>query len=181
EAKTQIGWIDKDSVYVGTDFGPGSMTKSSYPRIAKEWKRGTPLSSATTVYEGKDDDLAVSAFRDHTPGFERDFVVRSLAFFANEYYVRGKDGKLTKIDVPTDAEAAAHRDWLIVRLRSDWTVGGATHAAGSLIAAKFDDFMAGKREFAVLFAPSDTTSLDGFSWTRHHLIVNSLDNVVSRL
>src|SRR5581483_9487049 len=73
------------------------------------------------------------------------------------------------------------RDWLIVRLRSDWTVGGATHAAGSLIAAKFDDFMAGKREFAVLFAPSDTTSLDGFSWTRHHLIVNSLDNVVSRL
>ena len=32
-----------DSVFVGTDFGPGSLTKSGYPRIVKEWKRGTPL------------------------------------------------------------------------------------------------------------------------------------------
>ena len=53
EAKTEVAWIDADRLYVGTDFGPGSMTKSSYPRIAKEWKRGTPLAAATTVFEGK--------------------------------------------------------------------------------------------------------------------------------
>ena len=51
-------------IYVGTDFGPGSMTKSGYPRIVKEWKRGTPLAPATTVFEGKADDVAVSAVRD---------------------------------------------------------------------------------------------------------------------
>jgi cytochrome c peroxidase len=32
-----------DTIYVGTDFGPGSLTDSGYPRIAKEWRRGTPL------------------------------------------------------------------------------------------------------------------------------------------
>ncbi|HXD84352.1 MAG TPA: S9 family peptidase, partial [Rudaea sp.] len=58
-AKTGIGWIDADHVYVGTDFGPGSMTTSSYPRIVKEWTRGTPLSSAKLVYAGKPDDLAI--------------------------------------------------------------------------------------------------------------------------
>jgi prolyl oligopeptidase PreP (S9A serine peptidase family) len=30
----------------GTDFGPGSMTDSGYPRIIKRWKRGTPLAAA---------------------------------------------------------------------------------------------------------------------------------------
>ena len=181
EAKSQTAWIDKDRVYVGTDFGPGSMTKSSYPRIVKEWKRGTPLSSADTVYEGKDDDLSVSAFRDHTSGFERDFVVRSLAFYNSETYLRGKDGKLVKIDVPNDLEVGAVREWITLKPRTDWTAGGKTYAAGSLLVANFDDFMAGKRDITVLFEPNATTSLDGFSTTRHHLILSELRDVVTHL
>ncbi|MEP6484771.1 MAG: prolyl oligopeptidase family serine peptidase [Rudaea sp.] len=181
EAKSQTAWIDKDRLYVGTDFGPGSMTKSSYPRIVKEWKRGTPLTDATTVYEGRDDDLAIAAYRDHTPGFERDFVSRSLAFYNSETYLRGKDGKLTKIDVPNDAETGVVREWLTIKPRTDWTVGGKTFLAGSLLVTNFDDFMAGKRDITVLFAPTDTTSLEGFSITRHHLIISELNNVVSHL
>ena len=181
EAKTEVAWIDADRLYVGTDFGPGSMTKSSYPRLAKEWKRGTPLSSATLVYEGKDDDLAVSAFRDLTPGFERDFVVRTIDFFSSETFVRGEGGRLSKIDVPPDAIVEAHREWLLVQPRTDWKAGGRTYASGSLLAARFDDFMGGKRDFAVLFEPTQTTSLSGHSWTRHHLIVNELHDVASRL
>ncbi len=57
EAKTNVGWIDLDTIYVGTDFGPGSLTNSGYPRVAKVWRRGTPLSEAVTVYEGKPDDV----------------------------------------------------------------------------------------------------------------------------
>ena len=41
EAKTDVGWIDADRIYVGTDFGPGSLTSSGYPRLVKEWRRGT--------------------------------------------------------------------------------------------------------------------------------------------
>lgn len=48
-AKSRIAWRDEDSVFVGTDFGPGSLTDSGYSRVAKEWRRGTPLASATTV------------------------------------------------------------------------------------------------------------------------------------
>lgn len=180
-AKSQVAWIDLDHIYVGTDFGPGSMTKSSYPRLAKEWTRGTPLADAKLVYEGKDDDLAVGASRDLTPGFERDFVVRTIDFYTSETFLRGKDGKLTKIDVPLDANIDAHREWMLVELRSAWKVGGQTYPSGALIAEKFDDFMAGKRDFTVLFAPTDTTSLSSHSWTRHHLILDVLDDVVSRL
>ena len=180
EAKTQAAWIDADRIYVGTDFGPGSMTKSSYPRIMKEWKRGTPLSAATMVYEVKEDDLAANAVRDLTPGYERDLITRVIDFYTSETFLRGKDGKLTKIDVPIDATVDPHREWLLVQLRTDWTVGGTTYRGGSLLAAKFDDFMAGKRDMTVLFVPTDTVSLAKYSWTRHHLLLDLLDNVVSR-
>ena len=38
-------------MFVATDFGPGSLTRSGYPRIVKEWKRGTPLEEAVVVFE----------------------------------------------------------------------------------------------------------------------------------
>ena len=179
-AKSDVGWIDEDTIYVGTDFGPGSMTASSYPRIVKEWKRGTPLSAATIVHEGKHDDLAVSAFHDRTPGYERDFVSVARDFFHSELFLR-HDGKLTRLDVPTDADANAHREWLLVQTRSPWTVGGATYPSGALLATRFDDFMAGKREFTVLFKPDEHTALSSYAWTRNHLILDVLDDVKSRL
>jgi len=181
EAKSQVAWIDDDHLYVATDFGPGSMTDSSYPRIVKEWKRGTPLSAATTVYEGKHDDMAISAFRDRTPGFERDLVQRAMDFYTSQTFLRGKDGKLTKIDVPDDAITDIEREWLLIELRTDWTVGGTTYASGSLLAAKFDDYMAGKRELVPLFTPDAHTSLAGYSWTRHHLFLNLMRDVVSEV
>ena len=179
-AKSDVGWIDGDTIYVGTDFGPGSMTASSYPRIVKEWKRGTPLSTATTVYAGKPDDLAVSAFHDRTPGYERDFVSVAKDFFHSELFLR-QGTKLTRVDVPSDASADAHREWLLVQTRSPWTVGGTTYPTGALLAARFDDFIAGKRQFTVLFKPDERTALSSYAWTRHHLILDVLDDVKSRL
>ncbi|MFC5436349.1 prolyl oligopeptidase family protein [Rhodanobacter umsongensis] len=179
-AKSQVGWIDQDSIYVGTDFGPGSMTESSYPRIVKQWKRGTPLAAATTVYEGKPTDLAISAYHDRTPGYERDFVSVAKDFFHSELYQRNGD-KLTKLDVPADADADAHREWLLVRLRSPWTVDGTTYPSGALLATQFDSFIAGSAHFSVLFRPDAHTSLDSYAWTRNHLILNLMDDVKSRL
>ena len=51
ESKGGLSWIDRDTVFVYTDFGSGSMTTSGYPRVAKLWKRGTPMSAASLVYD----------------------------------------------------------------------------------------------------------------------------------
>src|SRR5690606_509532 len=100
EAKGGLQWIDQDTVYVYSDFGDGSMTSSGYPRIVKQWSRGTPMESATVVYEGRPDDMYIAASRDLTPGHVRDFVSRTLAFYNDELYLRIADGSLTKIDAP---------------------------------------------------------------------------------
>ena len=181
EAKNHVGWKDIDNLYVATDFGPGSMTSSSYPRIVKQWRRGTPLESAVTVYEGLHEDMSVSAYRDNTPGFERDFVSRQIDFYESETWLRKADGTFAKIDVPDDSLAEITREWMLIEPRTDWTVAGATYRSGSLLAVKFDDYMAGRRELTVLFEPDDTTALDSHSWTRNHLIVNVMHDVVNRL
>ena len=105
EAKSSVGWIDHDTPLRGHGLRPGSMTTSGYPRIVKEWKRGTPLAAAETVYEGQPDDVAVGALHDDTPGFERDFVYRGITFYTSELFLR-RDGKLLKIEKPDDANAS---------------------------------------------------------------------------
>jgi prolyl oligopeptidase len=179
EAKSRIGWIDENRVYVGTDFGDGSLTTSGYPRIAKEWRRGTPLDAATLVYEGKPEDVSAGAFHDPTEGFERDFVYRNLDFYRTEKYLRTPGG-LVRIEVPDDAETSAHREWLLISTRSEWTVDGTTHPPGALLAARFDDYLAGVRRLDVLFEPDEHTSLAYHAWTRNHLVLATLQDVKSR-
>ncbi|WP_166849458.1 prolyl oligopeptidase family protein [Isoptericola sp. BMS4] len=188
-AKGGLSWADEDTVYVFTDFGPGTTTPSGYPRTVRLWRRGTPLDDAVEVYAGAPDDLGVSAHRSRTPGFERDVVRRGIAFFASETFLVHDVGtphqRLVRIDVPESAEVGFHREWLLVELRDDWTVGDGdaarTYAAGSLLAAPADDFLAGSRELTVLFAPTPSTSLAGATWTRHHLVVTVLEDVVNTL
>jgi prolyl oligopeptidase len=181
EAKTDVGWIDAGQIYVGTDFGPGSLTTSGYPRVVKQWRRGTPLAEAAVVYEGKPDDVAVHAFHDPTEGFERDFVVRSIDFWRREWYLRTAGGDLVQLAVPEDANVDVHREWLLISTKSAWATGGTSYPAGALLAARFDAFLAGEAELTMLFEPDAHTSLSYYAWTRHHLILSMLHDVRSQL
>ena len=178
EAKSRVAWRDADSLFVGTDFGPGSLTDSGYPRVVKEWKRGTPLTDAAVVFEGRIEDMQVDAHRDLTPGFERDIITRMPTFFTSETFLR-RDGKLVKIDKPDDARASFHREWLLLQLRTDWKPGGRAKAypAGALLAIELEAFLKGDRGFDVLFEPTERKSLASFSPTRNFIILNELDNV----
>ncbi|MCX4850837.1 prolyl oligopeptidase family protein [Streptomyces sp. NBC_00893] len=177
EAKTRIGWIDADTVFVGTDLGPGSLTHAGYPRTVRRWRRGTPLEESVLVFEAEEGDVAAGGRHDATPGFERDFVSCWLDFFRSETYLLTPDASLVRIDVPEDANAYAHRRHLIVTLKSDWL----GQPAGSLLAFDFDAFLAGDRTAEVLFTPDERTALAGHSWTRHHLILETMRDVSTRI
>lgn len=181
EAKGSLGWIDENTVFVSTDFGDGSMTTSGYPRLAKRWKRGTPIEKAELIYEGVPTDMSVSAIHDDTPGFERNFVSRNLAFYNDELYWLNPEGKLVKIDAPNTANKNVFREYLLLELRDAWEVDGNKYAAGSLLVIKFDDFIAGKRKFDVAFEPSENTSLASYGATKDHFYINVLEDVKNRI
>lgn len=181
EAKGDLDWIDRDSVFVFTDFGDGTLTSSGYPRIAKLWKRGTAIEDAEVVYEGKNEDMYIAAYHDDSPGFERNFVSRTLAFYNDELYLRKDDGTLQKIDAPNSANKSVFHQYLILELREAWEAGRNSYKAGSLLVTSFEQFLGGKREFDILFEPTDNSSLANFSTTKDHIVINVLEDVKNRI
>ena len=182
EAKSQLDWVDINTLYVGTDFGPGSMTQSGYARIIKRWKRGTPLIEAEVMFEGKESDVSAFANVDKTPGYERITFGRSTDFYNNEISLL-VDGKLVKINKPNDATLLWQREWAFLLLKSDLKNEARIYKSGSLLAIKFDALMQGDRNYEVLFEPTASRSLSrgGPSLTRDFLLLNILDKVSSRI
>ncbi len=180
EAKSQVSWKDEDTLFVGTDFGPGSLTSSGYPRIAKEWKRGTPLAEARVLFEGEDSDVAVGGGRDWHQGRFLDVIERSIGFYEGETFLL-EEGKPVKLDRPRDANVSFFADFLLLQLRSDWTVGGKTWPAGALLAADLKSYRAGNRDMHLLYEPGKNHSLSSYSGTRNALLLNVLEDVHTQI
>jgi prolyl oligopeptidase len=181
ESKGGMSWVDANHVFVQTNFGEGSMTDSGYPRLAKLWKRGTSLSDAEPVFEGQQTDMSVMAFHDDSPGFERDFAMRNIAFYNNELFHIDAQNKLVKIDAPNSANKRVVFEYIAFELREPWTVGGQTYPAGALLIGKFDEFMKGSRKFDVLFTPTENSALAGYGFTKDYLYLNILEDVKNRV
>ena len=181
EAKGSVSWKDRDTVYVQTDFGEGSLTESGYPRITKIWKRGTPLSAAKTIFEGEKTDAFIGCYVINTPERQYDVIYRGITFYTSHTYVI-EDGKPMKIDIPDDAEFGwFFKNQLLVQLKSDFTIGEQTYKQGSLISIDYDKYLQGDREFSIIAEPNERTSVTGFSSTKNLLFVDMLTNVRTEL
>ncbi|MBA2540623.1 MAG: S9 family peptidase, partial [Deltaproteobacteria bacterium] len=180
-AKSRIAWKDKDTVYVGTDFGPGSLTASGYPRTVREWKRGTKLADAPTIFEGQVSDVSVTASRTWENGKPIDFMHRGITTYTSELSLRDETGKLTKIDKQLDAGVGTYKDQLTFKLRSDWAVDGKTWPKGAYLVTSRADFLAGKRNFTMLFEPATNRSLAGVTQLASALVINELEDIKNRL
>ena len=181
EAKSSVAWRDENTLWVGTNFGPGSLTVSGYPRIVKLWKRGTPLSEARTVFEGRPEDVASGGSSEILSDGRYDLVTRTPAFYRHETFLLLGD-RLVKLDLPEDSQPRTlFRDRLLFSLRSDWTAGGKTYRAGSLLASSVDDLLHAVRHLDVLFEPTERVSLASVDRTRDHVLIQTLDNVRSRI
>jgi len=181
ESKGSAAWVNQNTLFVSRNFGEGSLTHAGYPRLMKLWQRGQPLARAETLYEARQDDLQVNAWKYFASDFERELITRSMTFYTNEQYLRDKNGNLIKLDKPDDAIAIPMRDQILIQLRSTWQVGGQTYFQGALIAMDFARFLNGERQFEVLFEPGPRKSLDNYKATKSALLINELDNVKSRL
>jgi prolyl oligopeptidase len=180
EAKSDVAWRDRNTLYVGTDFGSGSLTSSGYPRIVKEWKRGTPLADAKLVFQGKAEDVSVSAAVDHDHGHIYEFIHRGKTFFTDDTYLRQGDDWV-KIDKPDDAHVGTFDDQVLFQLRSDWKVNGTNFPAGALLAADLSTYLKGERNLTMLFEPTERKSLAAVGETKNFLVLNELENVRNKL
>ncbi|HEY0767895.1 MAG TPA: prolyl oligopeptidase family serine peptidase [Steroidobacteraceae bacterium] len=164
EAKSSISYLSEEAVLCGTDFGPGSMTASGYPRIVKLWKRGEPLAGARTIYEGKHSDVGAQGVVFHDPSGTLALVQRDVSFFSAEYHSIGPDGTTRQLPLPLGADLkGAQSRHLIFALREDWTPpAGAPIAKGSLIAYRVAENRKAPagNSVAVLYTPDARSAID---------------------
>ncbi|WP_457965664.1 prolyl oligopeptidase family serine peptidase [Arthrobacter sp. D1-29] len=179
-AKGNVSWLDADTLLVASTAGDLPRTASSYPRTAVTLRRGEALGTAALLFDVAENHMMAAVAHDSTPGFERTFAVDYIDFFNRSTFFR-QDGSWVEIDAPTDVNLSAHREWLLFRPQGDWSVGVTTYPAGSLLAARFEDYLAGARELSVLFTPDAHTSLQSWSWTRDFLLLNLLRDVSSEI
>ncbi|MBK7902517.1 MAG: S9 family peptidase [Proteobacteria bacterium] len=172
EAKSDVAWIDADTLVVGTNWGPGTLTDSGYPRIVKVWRRGKPLSAASTLFEGRKEDVAVRTFVDQDGGAQP-FVVRAVSFFEAEYYYAPGLGEPSMLPLPSKSNLEGVLEGrAIFTLRDAWNYQGKVYRQGSVVAY---DLKRGAAE--PVLAANDLQSIETVAIGKTGLVVQYLENV----
>jgi prolyl oligopeptidase len=178
-AKTEVSWAGPDALFVGTDFGPGTVTDSGYARIVKLWRRGTPLSAAKTLAEGQKTDVSVNANSRVDGGRTWQFVTRAVDFYHHKVSHIAAGGRLVPSPLPDDADIDDVLDGrVIASLKTPWE----GRPAGALVAYSIPDLLAGKTPaIETVFIPNEHEAVEEVAASRGALWVKYLEDVSGRL
>ncbi len=172
EAKSNVSWVDADTLIVGTDWGAGSLTESGYPRVVRTWRRDQKLADAGVLFEGSAQDVGVGSFVDQDGG-PRPFVQRAVSFFSAEYYYTPDLRELTRMPWPLNTDLHGVLDGrAILTLREPWSYRDRKYASGSVVAY---ELASGAAE--PVLAPTSTQSVEDVEVGKSGLVIQYLDNV----
>ena len=182
ESKGGAAWIDKDTLLVSRDFGPGTLTNSGYPMVVKRMKRGQGLDQAETLFTGQPTDVSVSGYtlRDADGVVKAVLINRSVDFYSSETWRVTDDGALTQLQLPPKSDISGLVDGrLLVSLKQDWTApSGQDFKTGDLIAWPLETWLADQAAPAQLvLRPTERQAIEGVNVTRNRLVVALYDNV----
>ena len=185
--KQRLAWLDKDTLLIGRDWGPGTMSEAGYPITVRKWKRGTPLEGAVEVYRGDTKDNGYGDDPIVLVDGQRNSVAlieRSKSTFESEWYVLLPDGP-RKLGLPLKCNVAGLQDnQLLVLLQEDWTPegGSKSFAQGTVVSI---DASAAKADPAhlkpvVVFAPTAQEFAQEVVATKNHVLLTTLEHVQGR-
>ncbi len=183
EAKSNVAWFDRDTLFVGTDEGAGSLTDSGYPRLVKLWQRGTEFSEARQIAEGEQADISMNGFSILDGDTRWRFVRRGPSFWTSQYSLAREDGTLTPLPLPEDAEfEAVLGGQVIAKLNSAFETPRGVAQPGTLLAWSLEDVLRGSDpDPVVVFRPSETQAIEEVAASENKLWVKVLDDVSGKL
>ncbi len=184
EAKSSLAWQDQNTLLVGADWGPGTLTESGYAFVLKRWSRATPLANAAEVFRGQASDVGVFAgVLEDVDGSRMLLAYESDTFFESSYWRLG-DATPERINLPPKSTIQGlHKGRLIATLEQAWTPQGGASAipSGALIAITVDTLVGPEPAVTVLHAPGARQSIESVAITRDAILVAGYDNVRGRL
>ncbi|KRQ13780.1 prolyl oligopeptidase family serine peptidase [Bradyrhizobium manausense] len=177
EAKSGVDWVDADTLLLSSALGEGMATSSGYARTVRLWRRGTSVEQAPVVFETTPDHMRVYSYVDDTVPPQRIWFIDQSDFFNFRSSIGATSGAITKLDLPSNIWMQTHADWLSVKPREAWTVAGRSYQADAMLGISLSAFLAGNRDFAVLFEPGPRRALQGFFWSGGKLVLSILDEL----
>ncbi len=180
QAKTMVSWEDINTIFVGSDFGPGSLTKAGYARTIRVWKRGEPLSEAKTIFSGDFEDNVVYTFASEDNHQRRRFFTRAQSFYEGQTWELQTDGQLKRLDLPLDVQFyGCHSGDYILSLRSNWKKNETEFVAGSVLSLNESG------QVSELFKPAkgqfQEISMTDISFGKKNIYLNLLDNIRGKI
>jgi prolyl oligopeptidase len=181
EGKHRFDWIDKDTLFVVTDWTKADVTTSGYPFIAKILKRGQTLAQAREVYRGAKTDggygVQPIVLRDAAGKVQAVAIQRPLDTFNAEYHLVTETGT-AKLDLPTKSSLQGYLDGrVLVSLEDNWAAKGMKE--GDLVDFDLATVKAdpGDLKPSLVLRPTETQSVEQVATTRGRLVIALLDNV----
>jgi len=188
EGKHRLEWLDRDTLLVATNFGPGTLTESGYPFIVKSLKRGQTLAQATEVYRGDIGDggygVSPSVYRDKDGAVDAVIISRPLDTFRSETLL-WTEGRAVPLPLPERVTLyGAQGERLILSTDQTWAWRGQMFGSGALLSVSLADLQ-GLAEPALppelVFAPGPRQSLQDVAVLDQELIIALSQNVTGRV
>lgn len=181
-AKSRVAWAGDDALYVATDFGPGTLTASGYPRIVKRWSRGTPLNEARTLHEAPAESVWALARRLGSGAEAVHVLVEGTTFWTSKFFLIEGDA-LTPLAIPETANVVdALKGRLVIWLKEDWARAGTEpFKAGSVVIADPRSLAGEAGAVELLVAADEHTVVQAVEVGSDDVLVTYLDNVRGRL
>lgn len=179
EGKNNATWLDRDTLLVAAVEGPGTATRSGYPRTVKMWRRGTPWSAATLVAEGAEADISISPFAVMDGDIRRAVINRATGFYTNRLSMRAPDGRWVELPIPDTADfQAAVGGQAIVSLVDPL----GSFAPGAIVAFDVAAMLAGHKPAPTLVVtPTASQAIEEVASSDNVLWVKALDDVSGKL
>ena len=185
KAKTRVDWLDQDTILFGSALDTDDSTEAGYARLLRKWHRGTPLAAAETVFTVEKHDVAAWFSVNRRPTHEAVTYWRALDFTRSQIFVephaRRPCGAARPARTAGGSLDLAQRRRSLDQPEAGLEIGGLIIPSGALAVIKLDRFIAGARDFDIVFAPTPTRSLQSWLETRHGIVLQLLDNVRGRI
>ena len=179
EGKNTATWADRDTLLVAKVEGEGTATQSGYPRIVKEWKRGTPWSAATKIAEVSDKDIGIAPVAFMDGDIRRVGFSRNVGFYESQVSLRAPDGRWVELPIPQTATIdAVVAGQAIVTLVEPL----GSYQPGSVVAFDIPAMLGGQKPAPTLvMAPTKSQAVEEVAASDNVLWIKALDDVSGKL
>lgn len=180
EAKMSVTWKDKDTLFVGTDFGPNSLTESGYPRFVKSLKRGQPLADAKLIVESpvKHMGMWIMTMYDEKKSYH--VVVDRETFYEGDNYLIADNFEVKKLPLPRDADIeGVFKSDIYFYIKSDLKTEKDMFTTGSVLKISATKLLAGDLKPApeLVFKSTPTQIFGGINFSKNKRWITLMNQV----